>query len=197
MFLGADVTHFGSGSGKKSIAAVVGSKDLGFLQYCCQLSEQSNPDRNKDSQELILDFEEMTTALIKIFVKNNRGIKPTRIIFFRDGVDSVQVQRLISYEIGALRKACQRLGFTKQPKVTLILVLKRHHTRLFPLGSKVTKPFFGSFTFSGKLLTVLKLKNNSGNIPSGSYVDKVITSPRIKEFYLCSQDAMLVRPSQA
>ena len=143
MFLGADVTHFGHGTGKKSIASVVGSKDLGFLQYCCQLSEQDNPAGNRDSQELILDFEDMSMALIKIFMKNNldrsrKEIKPKRIIFFRDGVDSGQVPRLVSYEIEALRKACQRLGYTEQPKITLILVLKRHHSRLFPLASKVT-----------------------------------------------------------
>lgn len=137
MFLGADVTHFGSGLNKKSIAAVVGSKDLGFLQYCCRLSEQDNPDGNRESQELILEFEEMALALIKIFIKNNRNIKPRRIIFFRDGVDSGQVQRVLDYEIMGLRKACERLGFSEQPKITLILVLKRHHSRLFPLGSQV------------------------------------------------------------
>lgn len=130
MFMGADVTNFGFGSERNSIASVVGSRDLHFVNYCVRLSEQKNLNENRRSQEIILDLEEMSTLLIKSFQKNNK-ILPKRIIFYRDGIDSGQFQDVLDKEIKALKNACTALNF--QPKITMIIVQKRHHTKFFPI----------------------------------------------------------------
>lgn len=68
---------------------------------------------------------------------NFRGQKPQRIIFFRDGVSEGQFDEVRRAEIRAIRSACKKLqpdGY--EPKVTFLVVQKRHHTRLFPLNPR-------------------------------------------------------------
>ena len=129
--MGADVTNFGAGSDRNSIAAVVGSRDLNFVNYGVRLSEQKNSNSNRRSQEIILDLEEMTVLLIKSFQKNNQNRLPKRIIFYRDGIDSGQFQNVLEQEIKALENACKELNF--RPKITMVIVQKRHHTKFFPI----------------------------------------------------------------
>jgi eukaryotic translation initiation factor 2C len=169
MFFGADVTNFGGGE-RCSIASVVGSYDLNFTKYAARLSEQKNLNENRQSQEIILDLEEMSFTLIKTFQKNN-NLLPKRIIFYRDGVDSGQFEKVLNEEIVALKQACKRLNF--DPKITMIVVQKRHHARFFPI----------------------KQEDKSGrcdNIPSGSIVSTTITAKNLFDFYLCSHEAIQV-----
>ena len=64
----------------------------------------------------------------------------------------------------ALEVACQNLGIN--PKITLIIVGKRHHVRLFP---KPGQP-----------------KDRSDNCPPGTVVDTDIVNPLEMDFYLQS-----------
>ncbi|KAE8766248.1 Protein argonaute 14 [Hordeum vulgare] len=83
----------------------------------------------------------MMRELLVSFYKKT-GYKPSRIIFYRDGADY-------------------------QPKVTFVVVQKRHHTRLFPeVHGKET--------------------DKSGNILPGTVVDTNICHPTEFDFYLCS-----------
>ncbi|KAK2514207.1 hypothetical protein Q9233_015088 [Columba guinea] len=142
IFLGADVTHPPAGDGKKpSIAA-------------------------QHRQEIIQDLAAMVRELLIQFYKSTR-FKPTRIIFYRDGVSEGQFQQVLHHELLAIREACIKLEKDYQPGITFIVVQKRHHTRLFCTDKN-------------------ERVGKSGNIPAGTTVDTKITHPSEFDFYLCS-----------
>lgn len=121
-------------------------------RYCATVRVQ------RPRQEVIQDLASMVRELLIQFYKSTR-YKPTRIIFYRDGVSEGQfrqVQPLASfvdvppaqdltgylislhlsvqvlyYELLAIREACISLEKDYQPGITYIVVQKRHHTRLF------------------------------------------------------------------
>uniref|UniRef100_A0A672PG80 Protein argonaute-1 n=1 Tax=Sinocyclocheilus grahami TaxID=75366 RepID=A0A672PG80_SINGR len=125
IFLGADVTHPPAGDSKKpSIAAVVGSMDAHPSRYCATVRVQ------RPRQEVIQDLASMVRELLIQFYKSTH-YKPTRIIFYRDGVSEGQFRQVLYYELLAIREACISLEKDYQPGITYIVVQKRHHTRLF------------------------------------------------------------------
>uniref|UniRef100_A0A4W5LE67 Argonaute RISC catalytic component 3a n=1 Tax=Hucho hucho TaxID=62062 RepID=A0A4W5LE67_9TELE len=161
IFLGADVTHPPAGDGKKpSIAAVVGSMDAHPSRYCATVRVQ------RPRQEVIQDLASMVRELLIQFYKSTR-YKPTRIIFYRDGVSEGQFRQVLYYELLAIREACIGLEKEYQPGITYIVVQKRHHTRLFCADRN-------------------ERVGRSGNIPAGTTVDTDITHPYEFDFYLCS-----------
>ncbi|XP_077404063.1 protein argonaute-3 isoform X2 [Vanacampus margaritifer] len=161
IFLGADVTHPPAGDGKKpSIAAVVGSMDAHPSRYCATVRVQ------RPRQEVIQDLASMVRELLIQFYKSTR-YKPTRIIFYRDGVSEGQFRQVLYYELLAIREACISLEKEYQPGITYIVVQKRHHTRLFCADRN-------------------ERVGRSGNIPAGTTVDTDITHPHEFDFYLCS-----------
>uniref|UniRef100_A0AAR2LJK7 Argonaute RISC component 1 n=1 Tax=Pygocentrus nattereri TaxID=42514 RepID=A0AAR2LJK7_PYGNA len=88
IFLGADVTHPPAGDGKKpSITAVVGSMDAHPSRYCATVRVQ------RPRQEIIEDLSYMVRELLIQFYKSTR-FKPTRIIFYRDGVPEGQLPQV-------------------------------------------------------------------------------------------------------
>jgi len=161
IFLGADVTHPPAGDrSKPSIAAVVGSMDGHPSRYSATV--RIHPHR----QEVISELSSMVRELLVHFYKATR-FKPTRIIYFRDGVSEGQFAQILSFELRAVREACMKLEMGYQPGITFIVVQKRHHTRLFCADKK-------------------DQVGRSGNIPPGTTVDVGITHPIEFDFYLCS-----------
>jgi eukaryotic translation initiation factor 2C len=131
MFFGADVTH-NAGEGT-SIAAVVGSLDLQFTHYGVQLGEQYNEKKNRKSKEIIKDLETMAFNLINSFGRRNK-VLPSRIVFYRDGVDEGQFAKVLSQELNALKAACNKLKPGYSPLITFVIVVKRHNIRFFPIN---------------------------------------------------------------
>ncbi|XP_044964927.1 protein argonaute 14-like [Hordeum vulgare subsp. vulgare] len=176
IFFGADVTHPAAGDvTSPSIAAVVASMDLPEItNYKAVVSAQ--PPRQEIIQDLYCQGTDpekgtpvhggMMRELLVSFYKKT-GYKPSRIIFYRDGVSEGQFAQVLMYEMDAIRKACASLQADYQPKVTFVVVQKRHHTRLFPeVHGKET--------------------DKSGNILPGTVVDTNICHPTEFDFYLCS-----------
>jgi eukaryotic translation initiation factor 2C len=131
MFFGADVTHhIGDGL---SVAAVVGSLDLNFTKYGVRLSEQYHEKEKKMSKEIITDLNEMAYLLIMSF-KNHNNILPSRIVFYRDGVDEGQFQNVKDTELKAVKGACNRIQSGYSPLITIVIVQKRHNIRFFPIN---------------------------------------------------------------
>nr|XP_023835712.1 protein argonaute-1-like [Salvelinus alpinus] len=112
------------------------------------------------------DSVEPWSYLLIQFYKSTR-FKPTRIIFYRDGVPEGQLPQILHYELLAIRDACIKLEKDYQPGITYIVVQKRHHTRLFCADKS-------------------ERIGKSGNIPAGTTVDTSITHPFEFDFYLCS-----------
>ena len=167
IFIGADVTHPPAGDRTKpSIAAVVASMDAHPSRYAATVRVQ--PHR----QEIIEELSNMVKELLIQFYRSTH-FKPTRIIFYRDGISEGQFDKLQFIELNAIREACMKLENGYQPGITYIVVQKRHHTRLFCADKKEQ---------SGK----------SGNIPPGTTVDNDITHPTEFDFFLCSHAGIQV-----
>uniref|UniRef100_A0A1I8GV41 Protein argonaute-1 n=1 Tax=Macrostomum lignano TaxID=282301 RepID=A0A1I8GV41_9PLAT len=161
IFLGGDVTHPPAGDRTKpSIAAVVASMDAHPSRYAASVRVQGH------REEKITELCTMVRELLLHFYRSTR-FKPTRIVYYRDGVSEGQFQAVQSHELRALREACTRLELGYQPGITFIAVQKRHHTRLFCADAK-------------------DKTGRSGNIPAGTTVDQTITHPTEFDFYLCS-----------
>ncbi|XP_010779569.1 protein argonaute-3-like, partial [Notothenia coriiceps] len=139
---------------------VVGSMDAHPSRYCATVRVQ------RPRQEVIQDLASMVKELLIQFYKSTR-YKPTRIIFYRDGVSEGQFRHVLYYELLAIREACISLEKEYQPGITYIVVQKRHHTRLFCADRN-------------------ERVGRSGNIPAGTTVDTDITHPYEFDFYLCS-----------
>ncbi|CAF0858888.1 unnamed protein product [Rotaria sp. Silwood1] len=168
MFFGADVTHTTCSRDKPSIAAVIGSVDSTSTQYASRVGEQY-PARGKISLEIIKDLYQMSTDLLKLFAQRN-GCFPNKIVFYRDGVDDGHFQKVLDHEIRALQNACKALYMNNPlPKITFIIVKKRHNTRFF-----VRDPTTGNFS----------------NVQPGTIVDTDIVHPQGFDFYLNSHAAI-------
>ncbi|XP_016089891.1 protein argonaute-1-like [Sinocyclocheilus grahami] len=145
---------------QRSSVQVVGSMDAHPSRYCATVRVQ------RPRQEIIEDLSYMVRELLIQFYKSTR-FKPTRIIFYRDGVPEGQLPQILHYELLAIRDACIKLEKDYQPGITYIVVQKRHHTRLFCADKS-------------------ERIGKSGNIPAGTTVDTSITHPFEFDFYLCS-----------
>jgi len=86
-------------------------------------------------QEVIHELASMVKELLIQFYVATR-FKPTRIIFYRDGVSEGQFSQVLSHELRAIREACMKLEVDYQPGISFIVVQKRHHTRLFCADKK-------------------------------------------------------------
>ena len=167
IIFGADVTHPHSGdTTSPSIASVVASVDLQGSRYRALHRNQAN------RKEIIANLREMAKEHLVEFRRFTKW-KPEKIIFYRDGVSEGQFDAVRQDEISALQKACldlQRDG-SYQPKITFIVVQKRHHTRFFPKSE-------ADGVGKGR------------NVPPGTTVDTVITHHTEHDFYLCSHAAI-------
>ncbi|KAF3915032.1 hypothetical protein ABW21_db0201319 [Orbilia brochopaga] len=131
MLVGMDVTHPSalSAEGAPSIAAMVASCDADFANYPCSL-------RIQPRGEMICDIEGMLMerlAQYKRTMPGVRGGKPPMIIIYRDGVSEGEFGRVLALELPKIIHACDQFETGYRPKITLIVVGKRHHTRFYPV----------------------------------------------------------------
>ncbi|KAJ7075722.1 argonaute-like protein [Mycena belliarum] len=170
--MGADVMHPGAGTtNRPSFAAVVSSVDSNAAKYVATMKVQAS------RQELISDLQEMTHYLLSKFMDYRKLVEgrkeptnaPKRLIFYRDGVSEGQFQQVLDQELPLIRAACDQLKI--KPKITLVVVGKRHHVRLFPSNDRDA--------------------DRSGNCPAGTVVDRDIGHPTEFDFYLQSHGGLL------
>ncbi|XP_047326171.1 protein argonaute MEL1-like [Impatiens glandulifera] len=181
IIFGADVTHPPPGEdSNSSIAAVVASMDWPEVtKYRGLVSSQGH--REEIISDLYNEIDDpirgkVKTGMIRehlIAFRRSTGYKPSRIIFYRDGVSEGQFSQVLLFEIDAIRKACCSLEENYLPRITFVVVQKRHHTRLFPMNHDDR----GS-------------TDRSGNILPGTVVDTSICHPREFDFYLCSHSGI-------
>ncbi|KAF6166948.1 hypothetical protein GIB67_030641 [Kingdonia uniflora] len=177
IIFGADVTHPEVGEDSSpSIAAVVASQDWPEVtKYAGLVCAQ--PHRQELIKDLFKTWQDpqqgtvaggMIRELLVSFFKAT-GRKPSRILFYRDGVSEGQFYQVLLHELDAIRKACASLEPNYQPPVTFVVVQKRHHTRLFASNHKDRSS-----------------TDKSGNVLPGTVVDSKICHPTEFDFYLCS-----------
>ena len=171
---GADVTHPPPDQWHKpSIAAVVASLDASFhVRYGHRVLVQY-PEEGQRAKELIEDLGTAVRELLIEFYKMNNRVKPRRIVFFRDGVSEGQFMQVIEQELEQIKAACRKLEADYQPKITLLVVQKRHHTRLFASDLR-------------------DARGKSKNVPPGTVVDSVISHPTELDYFLVSHQGIQV-----
>ena len=104
--------------------------------------------------ETIADVEGMATVLISEF-RRQTNVIPKRVIYLRDGVAEGQYADIVRVELEGIRNAAQKVSQGRTVAITVIIVRKRHHTRLFPATQKEG--------------------DKNGNVLPGTVVDQGIT----------------------
>jgi len=163
MFVGIDVTHPQPGSlvGAPSIAGVVANIDKRFAQWPASISLQETAKR-----EMVQGLKTMLQERLRAYSRHNQGKLPDNLIIYRDGVSDSQYMAVLREELPQLQNACKELypADRPQPRMAIIVVGKRHHTRFFPQTN----------CDSDKL----------GNPVNGTLVDRAVTLHRGWDFFL-------------
>ncbi|XP_054156483.1 protein argonaute-2-like [Oppia nitens] len=166
LVIGADVAH-PSPSDKlcASVAAVVGNIDANCVKHYATVNVQ-----HRYREEIINELDLLVNELLREYERQN-GELPEEIIFYRDGVSEGQFMYVMDFEIRKIKRAFQALKVGYNPKLTFIVVQKRHHTRFIPDDEK-------DGVGRGK------------NIPPGTIVDNVVVHPTDFDFFLCSHEGI-------
>lgn len=118
---------------------------------------------------------------------DKHGGLPKRVLFYRDGVSEGQYEDVRNREIPQIFEAYRAAGdklkmkTVLDPKITFVVVGKRHHTRFFPQREEDMIPTF--IDRAGK-------RRVNGNVKAGLVVDQIITHPHDNDFYLQSHGAI-------
>lgn len=130
MLVGIDVTHPSPGSteGSPSIAAVVANVDKNLCQWPGSIMTQTG------RVEVVEGLTAMILERLDLFYQKNKNRLPDKIIVYRDGVSEGQYKIVLERELPAIQAAFEKqYGDEKKwPKLTIIIVGKRHHTRFYP-----------------------------------------------------------------
>ncbi|KAM3416787.1 hypothetical protein BST61_g8379 [Cercospora zeina] len=171
MLVGIDVTHPspGSAEGAPSIACVVASVDSKMFQWPGSIRAQTSRKEmvaGKDEKTGQDHLEEMFNERLTLWVKKNQKL-PTQIVVYRDGVSEGQYAQVLDIELPAFERVFQnRYGDKKKwPKLAIIIVGKRHHTRFYPTRKE-------------------DADERSMNPKPGTVVDRGIVGKIVREFYL-------------
>ncbi|KAI3926873.1 hypothetical protein MKX01_032788 [Papaver californicum] len=171
IILGMDVSHGSPGqSDVPSIAAVVSSREWPLIsKYRASVRTQSPKVQMIDSLfKNVSDTEDegIVRELLLDFYTSSRKQKPDQIIIFRDGVSESQFNQVFNIELDQIIEACKFLDDKWNPKFTVIIAQKNHHTKFFQNGSP-------------------------DNVPPGTVIDKQICHTRNNDFYICSHAGMI------
>ncbi|CAG8443078.1 3096_t:CDS:10 [Acaulospora colombiana] len=165
---GADVFHPGDMDKKRghpSVAAICASMDKDVTKYFARYSINL-----KLKNEMIEDIRDMAIDLLEQYRKRNNYL-PDHIIFYRDGVAEGQFKNVLDEELKPLYAELERYykGHKQEtPKLTYIIVQKRHHAR--PSEEENA--------------------DKNGNCKPGTIVDSVIVVPQHFTFFLQSHTAL-------
>ncbi|KUJ21350.1 Piwi-domain-containing protein, partial [Mollisia scopiformis] len=162
MIVGADVTHPGKVNDTTcpSMAGVVATYDTYYMTYLASARLQ------KKNTEHISDLKGMMKERLHAYKSKNGGSLPEHILFYRDGVSESQFGEVRATELPQIIEACkEEAGAVPRPRITLVIVIKRHHSRFFPNPE------------------------NRQNNKSGLLVDETVVAPKQFNFYLQAHDS--------
>lgn len=163
MIVGLDVTHPSPTDppGFPSLAAIVASTDgrLGQWPGEIRIQEKKN--------EQVLYLKEMMVGRLQRWQDSNKGVLPSDIIIFRDGVSEGQFEMVLHKELQSVRDAVQAIYKGTRPRITVLVVGKRHNVRFYP--------------------TTKDDMTDKQNCWAGTIVDRAITRPVYWDWYLQSQ----------
>ncbi len=133
----------------------------------------------------------MVKSAVLLF--GSRNPPPQRIFFFRDGISEGEVDSVGAREMSDVEEALKEIWLEKNvkhplPKVTFLIVGKRHHVVFFPKDGGCAL-FFGCCPFW--LMDIRqRLRDKIGNCKAGFVTTRGLESPLFKDFYLQSHAAI-------
>ncbi|KAK6339969.1 hypothetical protein TWF718_009356 [Orbilia javanica] len=176
MLFGADVSH----SGRRdlpSIAAIVSSYESSHSRLLSDIRFQTN-------KEMIEGMKAVVLLHIKRFYQTHQHL-PKFIVMFRDGVSESQYREVLDKEVDAIDSAIDdavvaiktKFGTegVEKPKLTVLVVGKRHHTRFFPPNPR----------------------DDRDKTAPGLVVDRAVTAVYEKDFFLQAHCAIRGTPRPA
>lgn len=138
MVCGLDVTHPSPGShlNAPSIAGMVYCLDDDLAQWRSFLWLQS-----QERREMTTDLKNKFTSALKLWQERNSSL-PENVILYRDGVSEGQYDHVLKMEVNSqIRTAFdETYGPGRSPKLSVIVVGKRHGTRFYPTNPKNMDP---------------------------------------------------------
>ncbi|KRX97473.1 Protein argonaute-1 [Trichinella pseudospiralis] len=174
LFMGFDVNHPPALSRRERESAevplepsVVGAVcNCGRTQFDYRIRYRLQDARKEEIERekvigVVLEF-------LKEYQRNNGNTLPKSVIVYRDGVSESQFEMVLQSEKASLQEAFSKFRRGYSPKLTIVIVQKRHHTRFF------------------KTHINPRDNNLNQNIPAGTVVDTGPVSCRLFDFYLCS-----------
>ncbi|KAF2468621.1 Piwi-domain-containing protein [Lindgomyces ingoldianus] len=168
IIFGIDVSHPSPGSAETSpsIAGVVASVDTQFSQYPASIRTQQG------RKEMVTELEEMILERLHLWKKCNKGL-PSKVIVYRDGVSEGQYKDVMEKEYPAFEEAFKKLygAAVNHPKISIIIVGKRHHTRFYPTKKQDADP------------------HTSNPLP-GTVVGRGVTGEKLFDFFLLAHKVL-------
>ncbi|KAI9783161.1 MAG: hypothetical protein M1816_001483 [Peltula sp. TS41687] len=130
MLLGGDTSHPSPAQLRMNpppptFSALTATWDNTCTAYTAVASAQLGKD------QMITDFALQFEELLKRYKEKNNGSTPNSILYYRDGLSESQFAAIMAQEVGPLKEACAAISGPK-PKITVVVCIKRHHTRMFP-----------------------------------------------------------------
>jgi eukaryotic translation initiation factor 2C len=182
MVMGIDVTHPspGSAKGAPSIASAVASRDARLAQWPGSIRKQTGKQEMIDQKraefgDCVSDaiLQEMVVERLECWRKYNNRQLPNKILLYRDGVSEGQYALVLRQELPHFEAAFAKLyGPEKNwPKMSVIVVGKRHHTRFY--ATKEQDADYNPQRQKGSL-----------NTKPGTVVDRGITGNSYHEMFL-------------
>lgn len=162
MVVGIDATHPSPTDCENfpTIAAVVASTDGRLGQWPGDISLQTS------KREILDKMTELMDGRLRHWAKINKSL-PANIIVYRDGVSEGQYAEVVRDELASIRRSIKNQYKSAPPKITFIVVTKRHHVRFFPTNAEGC--------------------DDKSNCKNGTIVDRGITRPWQWDFYLQAQ----------
>lgn len=100
---------------------------------------------------------------------------PDNVIYFRDGVSDGQYAQVKAEGLPEIIKAFENVAPPgHQVKLTALVVVKRHHTRSYPIADEDKHG----------------TKKHEANCKPGTLVDRIVTSPYFADFFLQSHTGL-------
>ncbi|KAL2162145.1 hypothetical protein VTH06DRAFT_7930 [Thermothelomyces fergusii] len=171
MFAGYDVTHptnlrNAAAENAPSLVGLVASIDNSLSQWPAVTWENKSRVEQvggkMDDGKFIAHFKDR----IRLWQKNNGNRLPENIVIFRDGVSEGQFSMVIEKELPDIRQACRETyPPNANPRLALIVSVKRHQTRFYPTDRNHIHP-------------------RSKSPKEGTIVDRGVTNVRYWDFFL-------------
>eukprot|EP01106_Pelomyxa_sp_JSP_P017608 TRINITY_DN733_c0_g1_i5.p1 TRINITY_DN733_c0_g1~~TRINITY_DN733_c0_g1_i5.p1 ORF type:complete len:483 (-),score=128.97 TRINITY_DN733_c0_g1_i5:86-1432(-) len=131
MIVGIDVCH----SRGKSVVGVCASTNKSFTQYTSATAMQQK------NQEIADGLKPLIETVLAGYQRANAGGLPNRVFVYRDGVGDGDVAQVLNVEVKLIEQAFASVRTLPgqppySPTLTVIIVKKKIHTRLFATGGR-------------------------------------------------------------